>query len=385
MIIEIDNSRNIDADEQSEQIENKNETRAVEEMETKRLIAELLLDEPPKKMPVKGKSLIEFFTPSELKNFHLSKELLLVGKSHIIMGEKFVIGGAPGVGKSRAAVGLAVAGATGKDWFGLQVHRKFKTMILQTENSQYRLKQEFTDLDCGSLDDYVRICTPPNIGLAFEHEEFRDCLAEAISDFKPDVLVIDPWNRVAMDDKQRDYYTAFQMIDRVLSPLEIPPAVGIVAHTRKPKSDEHVEGRGLLNLLSGSHMLGSVPRAVFILRSFTDDTEDDRVVWSCVKNNNGDLGEEAVWKRRNGLFDPCSDVVSSTRKRSKKTIEEEDIAKVFEQGGLDRQAAIEKLMALTGYCKSTCYEVLKLDGKFKDKIKEEDGRLYWIGGKSVEN
>jgi hypothetical protein len=55
----------------------------------------------------------------------------------------------------------AVAGATGNEWFGLSVHRRFKTMIIQTENGLFRLSKEFSDLDCDVLESYVRICPPP--------------------------------------------------------------------------------------------------------------------------------------------------------------------------------------------------------------------------------
>jgi hypothetical protein len=38
------------------------------------------------------------------------------------------------------------------------------------------------------------------------------------------------------------------------------PALGIVAHTRKPRAEERANGRALLNLLAGSYVIGSVPR-----------------------------------------------------------------------------------------------------------------------------
>ena len=62
------------------------------------------------------------------------------------------------LGKSRASVALAVAGALGLPWFGLPVHHKFKTLIVQNENGRYRLKQEFSELDCAALDEFVKVC-----------------------------------------------------------------------------------------------------------------------------------------------------------------------------------------------------------------------------------
>src|SRR5262249_32644770 len=102
--------------------------------------------------------LIQFRSPMQLKNFTPPPGMILVGDCHIVKGSVFVIGGAPGVGKSRSAVTLAVAGATGHDWFGLTVHRGFKTMIVQTENGEFRLAREFQQLDCDALENFVRVC-----------------------------------------------------------------------------------------------------------------------------------------------------------------------------------------------------------------------------------
>src|SRR6185369_13046732 len=83
-----------------------------------------------------AKRMIEFYTPSELTAFIPPEGFKLVGDYHIQKAAPFVMGGAPGVGKSRAAVALAVAGATGTDWLGFKVHRQFKTMIVQAENGR---------------------------------------------------------------------------------------------------------------------------------------------------------------------------------------------------------------------------------------------------------
>jgi hypothetical protein len=77
-----------------------------------------------------------------------------------------------------------------------------------------------------------------------------------------------------------------------------------VAHTRKAKPDERHSGRSLLNLLAGSYVLGSVPRTVFVMQAASDDVNDSRVVWTCCKNNDGELGDRSAWERRNGLFMP---------------------------------------------------------------------------------
>ena len=251
--------------------------------------------------------LIEFLTPSQLAAYIPPENARIVGDFHITRGATFVFAGAPGVGKSRALNSLAVAGAYGGDWLGLPVHRRFKTIIIQNENGRCRLQSEFADLDCSRLDHWVRICPPPPFGMCMDRTAFREQLQEAIQEFQPDVVCFDPWNAVARDEKARDYLETFNLIRSIIPAGDDAPALGIVAHTRKPRADERANGRGLLNLLAGSYVLGSVPRSVFVMQAATDDPEDSRIVWTCCKNNDGPMGQRTVWGRRNGVFVPVDD------------------------------------------------------------------------------
>ncbi|MGI8437804.1 MAG: DnaB-like helicase N-terminal domain-containing protein [Chthoniobacterales bacterium] len=326
---------------------------------------------------------IEFQTPSQLQGFVPPPGMVLVGDCHIVRGSVFVIGGAPGVGKSRAAVALAVAGATGRDWFGLPVHRKFRVMIVQSENGRFRLSKEFAELDCKTLDEWVCISPPPPFGMSFDRAEFRDALAKAIADFKPDVIILDPWNAVARDDKQRDYLDTFALLRSVIPAGDDAPALGIVAHTRKPKGDERKTGRGLLNDVAGSHVLASVPRSVFVMQAATDDPEDNRIAWTCCKNNDGELGGRSAWERRNGLFAPVSDfewdAFDSPKDTGRVTISSHHLAEIFAHGKTDlpRAEAAKALQTATGAGRTACYEALKLDGRFSAQLAESKGILSW--------
>lgn len=328
--------------------------------------------------------LIEFRSPSQLKSFIPPPGMVLVGDCHIVKGAVFIIGGAPGIGKSRSGVALAEAGATGLDWFGLKVHRKFKTLIIQNENGEFRLSREFGDLDCERLDEWVRVCPPPPFGLCFDLEEFRAVLARVIAEFEPDVILIDPWNAVARDDKGKDYLEAFKLIRSVIPAGESAPALGIVAHTRKPKTDERTTGRGLLNLLAGSYVLGSVPRCAFIMQAASDSPEDKRVVWTCCKNNDGEMGARSAWKRGNGLFEAVADFDwdefdDPNKGGNRVTITETHMDAVFEKGTkqLTKAEARDGLKELMGAGRSAAYAALKLDGRFAGRLREAHGILSW--------
>jgi CHC2 zinc finger/AAA domain len=323
--------------------------------------------------------LIEFRSPLQLKNYTPPPGIILVGDCHIVKGSVFVIGGAPGIGKSRAAVALAVAAATRADWFGLTVHRQFRVTIVQTENGEFRLSREFAQLDCDALENFVRVCPPPPYGLCFGRDEFRDQLKAGIADFAPDVVFYDPWNAAARDEKAREYLETFDALRSVLPIGDEAPALGIVAHTRKPRADERATGRGLLNLLAGSYVLGSVPRTVFVMQAATEETTDNRIVWTCCKNNDGELGARSAWERRNGLFAPVTDFdwdeFDTPEKDRREKITQAHVREVFQNGWLSRLEAEKRLQAITGAERTTCYRALKPDGRFGEHLQFKGERI----------
>jgi hypothetical protein len=336
--------------------------------------------------------MIELCAPSALKSYEPPPGSVLVGSNHIVRGSVFVIGGAPGVGKSRAAVALAVAGATAADWFGLTIHRRFKTVILQTENGRIRLKDEFAGMDCAALDEYVRVSPQPPYGLPFDRADFVAELRAGLDTFKPDVVLLDPWNACARDEKARDYLDTFDAIRTALPSGDDAPALGIVAHTRKPKGDEKTTGRGLLNLLAGSYVLASVPRAAWVMQAASNEPDDARVVWTCCKNSDGPMEKAGAWIRGNGIFQPVENFdwtaffEGSGGSGGKRGITEDDVARMFDGGRfMAKKAAVEELMETVGCAKSAAYDALRTDPKRRFKaLKERDGLLRWVSEEGKE-
>ena len=85
---------------------------------------------------------LPIWKPSDFTNFEPPKDFILVGDCHLTRGGLTVIGGWPGVGKSRAALALAIAGAKCVPWMGHPVHAHFRTLIIQCDNGPFRLKTE---------------------------------------------------------------------------------------------------------------------------------------------------------------------------------------------------------------------------------------------------
>jgi LmbE family N-acetylglucosaminyl deacetylase len=325
---------------------------------------------------------IKVFSPSELRAYNPAQEPVLVGDNHVTRGEVFVIGGEPGVGKSRLAVSLAIAGATGSDWLGLKVRHQFRTLILQTENGRYRLKNDFDEIAREGLDDWLRISEPPPFGLTFNNPEFQDDLAAIIADFKPHVVLLDPWNAAARDDRQKDYAETFDIIRAILPKGDDKPALGIVAHTRKPQTGERRNGgTSLMHALSGSYVLTSVPRCIWIVVRGSEDETDNSVVVFNPKNSNGQNSPRSAWMRKNGLFEPLTDFdwkQFDKPPEERRTITEDDIKQLLKgRGPKPRAKAVESLMESTGLGKSACFAALKNDGKFSHLFTVSNGGLEW--------
>ncbi len=327
---------------------------------------------------------IAFFTPSELTAYDPPEGGRLVGHNHITKGATAVIAGAAGIGKSRAAVGLAVAGARGVDWMGLTVHRRFRSLIIQSENGPLRLKDEFSAIGTNDLDGYIRVSPPPPFGFEFGNAQFVAEIKAALADFQPDIVILDPWTATVTDDKGKDYRETLQLLKRVFGCGDDSPALVIVAHTRKPGNGDRVpRGRSLMHEVAGSYVLTSHARCVFNMLPASDDTSDDRIVFENSKNNDGQQVKPSAWHRQNGLFLPCPDfdwnAYNGKQERGRSKIGRGDLREVFEKAGgpMTRQDAVKALREVTGCSKSVAYDALSNDGSFAECLAAEGAMLRW--------
>ena len=336
--------------------------------------------QPSSNQPLKD--FLTFYSVSGVKSYVPPPGLLLVGDYHIVRGATTVIAGPPDVGKSRASVYLAACGATQQDFFGLKVHTQFKTMILQCENGLYRLKNEFSGMD-NKYDDFIRISDPPPYGFLFKRSDFRAFLKDRIAQFAPGILVIDPWNRVEHGQDSKDYLDSFDLILSILPEGDQAPALVINAHHRKSSNEGVGTGRSLLKELSGGLALGSIPRTVFAMLHASDDTEETRIVWTCCKNNDGELGKRSAWERKDASFSRVdnfdwAEFDSASKNDKRVMITEEMVAEVFSEGPLIRTMARDKLKQISGATQATVYRALSEKGRFVDHLVFKKDTIDWI-------
>lgn len=314
--------------------------------------------------------LIRFFSPTQLAEYEPPANQNMLGDYHLQRGAPSVLAGPPGCGKSRAALWLGILGAHGAgNWFGMQIHGQFRTLILQNENGLARLHRDFAALqELDGLDDWLRVSAPPACGLALQSAQFRTELKAMMRDFKPNLLIVDPWNACVRDAMEKDFQEGFTRLREVLAESRDEPACLILHHLRKPRSEDRHRGRGLANLLAGSYVLVSVARSVTVMQPAADDPEDDRVVVTCAKNNDGELGPRTAWRRGAGMFERVQEFDweafdNGTPKHEPK-VKEEHLRELFENGRQSRtlKNAAEELQTIANVGRSAAYEALKLEG-----------------------
>lgn len=252
---------------------------------------------------------LKIWRASELAAYQPPAHLQLVGDNEIFMGYDgvVVLAGPGSSGKSLAVDSLALAGAIGNgEWMGRKVHRKFRTLVIQAENGTRRLKRIIEEFQRNhpevDIEDSVFLSSPPEGGIPFHRADFREAVRAAVLEFKPDLVVVDPWSQVATEDAAKEVVDKLAEIRSCFPAGDNCPCLLIVAHTKKPRPEDVRKGRGLTYLVSGSVALPNSARCVYVLLPWSDDMEDDRIYWVCPKLNNGEMYGASVWHRRLGTF-----------------------------------------------------------------------------------
>lgn len=333
----------------------------------------------PKKM------MIEWLSPKEIFEFEPPADYHIVGDNFIFRGGMTIVAGAAGAGKSRALTWLGLCGVFQTPWFGMKIHRPFKTMLLQAENDEVRLQDELrgAGVKFEDIQDSLRISRIPRFGMNLADKDFQDQLRRDIDEFRPDIFGVDPWNRCVSDGMQKDYRAAIDGLYSIFpEKIEYQPCLVIGSHTRKPKENEKANGRELLNLISGSLILGSAARSAIFLQSVSSDETDKRIVATVAKCNNGLLPDSSAWERANGPFKPQADFDITQWKEScastgagghNEKITEKHLQDLFQNGGISypKGEAVQRLMKLSGSKDKAAYAALSDKGRFADLLKFE--------------
>lgn len=316
----------------------------------------------------------------------------LVGDYHITRGSITILAGSPGIGKSFATLMLAIQGAKGTgNWLGYSINCPFKTLIIQSENNLIRLVMDAKRVTLpAEFDDRVKMLEFDWGNISLGNPKLMEALRKLIMEFEPDLVILDPWNQFADDDKAKETKAAMDAIKHLLDAAPNPPACLIVAHHRKKREGDAHKGRQMADLISGSYVMQSNPRCVLCYVAYDPtDENDNRVVMLCPKKNNGKhKGPATAWMLCEHGFEPMTDFDykewqgggdSEGNRKDRSKVRLEHLQEVFQSGTLTRQEATRKLMTLCGCGDSAVSDAI---GKTRDG--QAKGRLCYaieeIGG-----
>jgi hypothetical protein len=314
--------------------------------------------------------LVQFYKPSELIAYEPPPDHSLIGDMHLQRGALAILGGPPGVGKSRAVLSLAIAGAKGGgEWFGFKVHTQFRTLWLQSENGLVRLHRDLQRVkEVAGLEDWMLISAPPVCGLALHDARFRREVVSIIKSFAPHLIALDPWNQATRDTQERDYQEALSRLREIVAESTENAASLVVHHLRKPKSEDRHKGRSLAYLLSGSNALYGAARSVFIMQPASDELENRQIVFTPSKCNDSEtVVDRAAWHLKDGVFVHVEnfdfEAFDSNGVKREPKVREEHVRQLLAGGRrmVLKQAAAE-LQTMVHVGRSVAYDALKVSG-----------------------
>jgi hypothetical protein len=161
----------------------------------------------------------------------------------LAMGEKMIVVGQSESGKSYLLLQLALELATGGSFFGRDIVRPFKTMLIQSEvmEGEYqgrvrKMVPSFLDLDNKMLGFLTTESMKLNDGDGFT------ALREIVSVVKPDILMLDPLRAFFRGDENsseigEEFFEAVRMLQEDVHPF----CLIMAHHVKKPSGEWNVE------------------------------------------------------------------------------------------------------------------------------------------------
>jgi len=334
-------------------------------------------------------------TAKERREYVPPVGLDLVGDCEIMKGMEgiAVLAGPGGSGKSLLLAGLCLGGAIGQGfWQKRKVHRKFKSLVIQGEVGPRRLSRTMQDFASkhpeADIDNHVFYSDPPPFGYSIHDQRFWAELAKQIKRIQPDLLVIDPISGLAVVDEANEVMDALRIIRQAAGTGDNAPCILLVAHTKKPRSEESIRGRNMANMVSGSVQWVNASRVTYLCLPWdSDEMEDDRVYFATPKLNDAANYAPSVWHRRFGTFfehDPNTDPRTwgkdkseEERHEERRKIGKEDVEAAFgDRTGMKRNELVKALVSL-GHDEATCYRATGPNGYLMKHLHTVAGVIGW--------
>jgi hypothetical protein len=153
---------------------------------------------------------------------------------------KLIIAGVPKAGKSRLAMNLAFALATGRSFLGFPTMGRPRTLFIQFEVSEARLRERAISIAKAwkipaDSDLPVDFTTLP--GLRLDEKAGVSELRKHIQVMQSEVVFLDPMSKIHLSDEREgmDMIAVLNILDDLITELNI--GIVLVHHLKKPTAD----------------------------------------------------------------------------------------------------------------------------------------------------
>ncbi len=225
---------------------------------------------------------------------------IILGDRLFAKGQSLVIAGQGGLGKSRLILQIAASVISGGKCLVFDsAGSHLRWLILQTQNSNRRLKDDFKRLkvwlsveDWQRFNEQVTIHTLENDEDGFVSLDSLDNqigIETAILDTEPDIVVIDPLDEFGIGDlnKDTDMKATLQLLSRICRKGNPQRGIVVLHHAITGRSGAaKATGYDRASFARNSKSLHAWTRGQINLVSFDEDNYD-RLVVACGKCSNG--------------------------------------------------------------------------------------------------
>lgn len=180
------------------------------------------------------------------------------------------------------------------------------------------------------------------------------------------------------DSQERDIIELFSFLRGMAGDVGTNPALLVVHHLRKPRDGDKHRGRRMADLLAGSYVITSSARAVLTLQAATDAEDDQHVVLTVAKCNDGQMPPRSAWRRSDGGFFTVADdfdwAAFDGQNGPVAKIREEHILRLFDYGvkTMTQAAGAKQLQDMTESGRSAAYAALDYQkGRFANLIEPD--------------
>jgi RecA-family ATPase len=203
-----------------------------------------------------------FQVMAEASDLSTLPPVLLEGILH--KGCKMIISGSSKAGKTLALMHLGLAAANGLSWMGHKINRKCKVIYLDFELIPRLAKERIKDVMNSPANEYFQTTNFRYCGLRGQKRSLEDLALhiQAIKDFEPDMVIVDPFYKLGGDYDENDAGSVSKVLDVMESFSERLGCAFVYAHhfSKGNKAEtDHIDRA------SGSGVFARDPDAILTL------------------------------------------------------------------------------------------------------------------------